>query len=281
MANATSRRPWTDPVQTLVYRVSGIASGGGPPVASKSRHDRLRVGMPTLKHWPAQPGLSGRSYHANRPCCATDCETAHWTGARIVLRRRRGSPGIEADRFRTFLGNIVEQDEAGVLERIVWDELLAPIRVLLSNRYVYRPFWLAVWDTGRGGDWRRRFEDSRRIALAPLSSRNVSTVLAIVFDRLYTLRRQIFHGGTTQRPLLQGSTYWSRRCRLPRRGRQVSPLQARRFAQALPSLPSPPSVTRSAPRCASSRRKWFGWRRSCTPRTRSWMSREKLPGCWD
>ena len=103
----------------------------------------------------------------------------------------------EPDRFRTFLGNIVEQDEVGVLERIVWEEFPGPIRVLLSNRYVYRPFWLAVWSSDRGGDWRRGFEDSKRIALAALSSRNVSTVLAIVFDRLYTLRNQIFHGGTT------------------------------------------------------------------------------------
>ena len=103
----------------------------------------------------------------------------------------------ESDRFRTFLGNIVEQDEAGVLEGIVWEEFSGPIRVLLSNRYVYRPFWLAVWGSDRGSNWKRRFEYSKRRALAALSNRNVATVLAIVFDRLYTLRNQIFHGGTT------------------------------------------------------------------------------------
>ena len=103
----------------------------------------------------------------------------------------------EPDRFRTFLGNIVQQDEAGVLERIVWDEFPGPIRILLSNRYVYRPFWLAAWGSDRGADWRRRFDASTRIALAALSNRNVSSVLSVVFDRLYTLRNQIFHGGTT------------------------------------------------------------------------------------
>ena len=103
----------------------------------------------------------------------------------------------ESHRFRTFLENIVKQDEAGVLERIVWDEFPGPIRVLLSNQYVYRPFWLAVWGSNRGGDWRRRFEGSKRDALNALSHRNASAVLAIVFDRLYTLRNQIFHGGTT------------------------------------------------------------------------------------
>lgn len=103
----------------------------------------------------------------------------------------------EHDRFRTFLGRIVHQDEAGILEGIVWNEFPGPIRVLLSNRYVYRPFWLCVWGSDRVGDWRDRFEGSKRIALAALSSRNVSTVLSVVFGRLYTLRNQIFHGGTT------------------------------------------------------------------------------------
>ena len=34
-------------------------------------------------------------------------------------------------------------------------------------------------------------------------------------------------------------------------------------------------------RCARSRRKWLAWSTSCTPHTRSWTCREKLPGCWD
>ncbi len=103
----------------------------------------------------------------------------------------------EPDRFRVFLRHIVDQDKTGVLETIVWDKFPGPIRVLLSNRYVYRPFWLAVWGSIRGADWRYRFDTGTRVALAALANRNVSTVLSVVFDRLYTLRNQIFHGGTT------------------------------------------------------------------------------------
>ena len=103
----------------------------------------------------------------------------------------------EPGRFKTFLDNVVERDGTGVLERIVWEEYPGPIRVLLSNHYVYRPFWLAVWGSDRGDDWRRRFEGSKRAANSALSRRDISTVLSVVFDRLYTLRNQIFHGGTT------------------------------------------------------------------------------------
>ena len=42
-------------------------------------------------------------------------------------------------KIRGPLRNIVGQDWAGVLERIVWDEFSGPIRVLPSNRYLLIP----------------------------------------------------------------------------------------------------------------------------------------------
>ena len=41
---------------------------------------------------------------------------------------------------------------------------------------------------------------------------------------------------------------------------------------------SPPSATPSARRCTSSRRKWLGWRRSCTPPIQSWDVQGKVAG---
>ena len=38
---------------------------------------------------------------------------------------------------------------------------------------------------------------SKKAANSALSRRDISTVLSVVFGRLYTLRNQIFHGGTT------------------------------------------------------------------------------------
>lgn len=103
----------------------------------------------------------------------------------------------ESDRFLTFLRNIVENDANRILERIVWDEFSGPIRVLLMNAYVFRPFWRAVWGLERDGDWRQRFAASKRAAASALVRRDIFTVLCVVFDRLYTLRNQVFHGGAT------------------------------------------------------------------------------------
>ena len=121
-------------------------------------------------------------------------------GNELALRdfvEREDERGSESYRFRTFLRNIVEKDGEGILEGIVWDEFSGPIRVLLTNAYVFRPFWRAVWGSERDRDWRQSFEGSKKVAASALARRDVFTVLSVVFDRLYTLRNQIFHGGAT------------------------------------------------------------------------------------
>ncbi len=115
----------------------------------------------------------------------------------FVERDVEDERGSESYRFRTFLRNIVEKDADGNLERIVWEEFSGPIRILLGNPYVFRPFWRSVWNPERDGDWRRSFEDSKKVAGSALARRDIFTVLSVVFDRLYTLRNQIFHGGAT------------------------------------------------------------------------------------
>ena len=115
----------------------------------------------------------------------------------FVEREREDERDSEPYRFRSFLRNIIEKDANRVLERIVWDEFSGPIRVLLSNPYVFHPFWRSVWNPNANKDWRRRFEGSRRVAGSALARRDVFTVLSVVLDRLYTLRNQIVHGGAT------------------------------------------------------------------------------------
>ena len=71
---------------------------------------------------------------------------------RDFVERQEEDRESESERFRTFLRNVVREDRAGVLEKILWDEFPGSIRVLLSNCYVFRPFWMSVWASDRDGD---------------------------------------------------------------------------------------------------------------------------------
>ena len=103
----------------------------------------------------------------------------------------------ESHRFKRFLLAIVRNDGDRTIYNIVWQQYSGPIRVLLDNRYVFRPFWSSVWGVDKDESWERRFERDKREVNRSLVNRDTFTILTRVFDRLYTLRNQIFHGGAT------------------------------------------------------------------------------------
>lgn len=105
-------------------------------------------------------------------------------------------PG-ESERFSEFLKEVLRQDQESAIETILWSTYSGPVRILLNNQYVYGPFRDWIRGSGRGRDWRGRFERDKRAANGKLANSDVHGVLVAVFKRLYVLRNQIFHGGAT------------------------------------------------------------------------------------
>ena len=103
----------------------------------------------------------------------------------------------ERQRFKDFLEEIVKRDNEEKLEEILWRTFDGPIRVLLGNQYIFAPFWAAVQYLPQGEDWEKKFRDSNRSVFKAIERGNVHRVLTEVFQRLYTLRNQILHGGVT------------------------------------------------------------------------------------
>ena len=103
----------------------------------------------------------------------------------------------QRQQFSDFLRKVLERDAGNDIERIIWDTFSGPIRILLENQYVFAPFWKWVQGEPEGDDWQGRFERETASVRRKLSRRDVHGVLRIVFDRLYTLRNQVFHGGAT------------------------------------------------------------------------------------
>lgn len=105
----------------------------------------------------------------------------------------------ERGSLRDFLGTVCRLDKEQQLYGLVWEKFSASIRGLLDNRYVFQPFW--DYHNGKISEaaWLEAFEHSRRKAKQALVQQDTEAVLAVVFDRLYTLRNQMVHGGATYR----------------------------------------------------------------------------------
>ena len=140
-----------------------------------------------------------------------DCDAAfvfYWIAFNAAYGQR-GSPWInqetETELFRGYLRKVVACDSDAV-NKAVWPRLVDRIRLLMDNEYVFEPFWRHHNNEVGFQDWRRKHESSwkkakwalGRAVSAP-ASEHTECILRELFDRLYTLRNQLLHGGATWR----------------------------------------------------------------------------------
>ncbi|WP_319749903.1 HEPN domain-containing protein [Pseudomonas aeruginosa] len=103
----------------------------------------------------------------------------------------------EQETFKAFLEKLCSLDKSHSIERLVWSEFSGSIRVLLDNPYVFQSFWDHQSGKINEEQWKERFASGKRAASAALASRNTPAVLGVLFNRIYTLRNQLVHGGAT------------------------------------------------------------------------------------
>jgi hypothetical protein len=96
-----------------------------------------------------------------------------------------------------FLKHLCQLDDKMRLENIVWLEFTKSIRALLNNKYIFQPFWEYKKGAITEDHWKLRFENAKNNAGSALGNRDTPRVLNIVLSRIYTLRNQLIHGGST------------------------------------------------------------------------------------
>lgn len=106
------------------------------------------------------------------------------------------APGERAT-FLDYFGRLVALDEDQRIYKALWQRFSGPVRMLMENRYVFSPFW--QYHNGIDGfeDWEDRFKSSARSFAQSFQTGDCVRVLSFVFDRLYVLRNQLVHGGST------------------------------------------------------------------------------------
>lgn len=103
----------------------------------------------------------------------------------------------EKQSFKEFLEELIRLDVDAQLYNVIWDHYADKIRLFIDNQYVCREFWDCQNGLMSETEFTRRFEGSKRAALRALGKKDTFTFSSILFDRLYVLRNQIFHGGST------------------------------------------------------------------------------------
>lgn len=103
----------------------------------------------------------------------------------------------EQQAFKDFLQQICELDTGKRIDALVWQEFSGSIRALLDNPHVFQSFW--DWRNGKLSetDWEERFTAGKQRAAFALKSGRTPMLLGVVFNRIYTLRNQLMHGGAT------------------------------------------------------------------------------------
>ena len=99
--------------------------------------------------------------------------------------------------FQGFLGRLIDSDSEQLLYTLVWDQFSGAIRLLIDNKYVFQPFWDHHNGQTTEEAWQLAFQKSKSAALHALGQIDTLKVMGIMFDRLYTLRNQLLHGGAT------------------------------------------------------------------------------------
>ncbi|MBY8951579.1 hypothetical protein J1G36_06690 [Pseudomonas carnis] len=103
----------------------------------------------------------------------------------------------EQSTFKAFLDKLCALDTANLIDNLVWSAFSGSIRALLDNPYVFQSFWDYRNGKITEQQWTERFASGRRAAQQALANRNTPAVLGVLFNRIYTLRNQVMHGGAT------------------------------------------------------------------------------------
>lgn len=165
----------------------------------KRRHRRLRDSFPE--------SLSLRTHRAlswlNRAEQEQDDHDARFVFLWIAFNSAYANEIHDREKFSEkrlltyFLNRLIDSDKDRLLYNAVWTHFPESIRLLIGNRHVFQPFW--DYQNGRISeeDWQERFARKNKSAMKALAGMDTKKVLAIVFDRLYVLRNQVVHGGST------------------------------------------------------------------------------------
>jgi len=123
----------------------------------------------------------------------------YWIAFNATYSGTRSSNYMNSEKrvYKDFFEKILKYDQKDNIYNAIWNQFSGSLRNLLNNQFIFSSFW--NFKNGHEGfdNWEEKFIESKSIAFKGLQNKNTLIILEILFDRLYTLRNQIMHGGAT------------------------------------------------------------------------------------
>lgn len=120
-----------------------------------------------------------------------------WIGFNAIYAKELTVQSGDRNSFQSFLVKVAMLDKNKKLYNALWQRFSGNIRKLLDNYYIFAPFWHYHNGDMTAKGWRDEFDKLNKKAFMSVMNKDVDGVLFVIFDRLYTLRNQIVHGGAT------------------------------------------------------------------------------------
>lgn len=170
------------------------------PAALKTKQRALRDGFPDALGLRVHRAISWLT-RAEREEHSDVRFILLWIGFNAAyadnIGRAIDTAGNERDAFAAFFDTLGGFDGERRIYGAVWQRFSQEIRVLLANQYIFGPFWKHQNGEPGYADWRDRLDRANVAIAAALRRQDTTTILSILFDRLYMLRNQLVHGGAT------------------------------------------------------------------------------------
>lgn len=103
----------------------------------------------------------------------------------------------ERSSVQGFLDKICRLDDDDSLKRLLLQLASGPVRNLLDNEYLFQPYWDYIHGKADAQEWQQRFAQEKKRLHEAVLKQDSAAALGFVFERLYTLRNQLLHGGAT------------------------------------------------------------------------------------
>ncbi len=103
----------------------------------------------------------------------------------------------ERSAFKSFFTALVSLDNDSKIYNAVWARFPQEIRLFLSNKHVYAPFWRFHNGDISCENWEERMRRELVKINQAVAKKETAEILTILCDRLYVLRNQLIHGGAT------------------------------------------------------------------------------------